>query len=212
MSSNNLNECFQYLHRPKIDRTAPLKCYQAIRFSDEKAWGKLEKSLRYYEILSQLMGAKISLLDIKVDAYLNGKLFVPYNLEEMVHKASSRMVLIPVETESNNYYGLVYDKSRHNLELFRLPGSRLDENLYEAEKKMVSLFENKYKLPVLQFYQAVRHEPREGTRDHETWPAWLVYKRLQKPGRDREIVTNYAMEDIVKGSKEYINFLQAFYD
>lgn len=209
--SKNLDECFQQLHRPKIDQTPSLKCYQAIRFSDEKAPGKLEKSMRYYEVLSQLMGAKVSLLDIKLDAYLDGKLFVPDNLEEMVKKASSRMVLIPVETESNNYYGLVYDRQRKNLEVFRLPGSRLDRQLYDAEKKMVSLFEQKYQLPVLQFYQAVRHEPREGTRDHETWPAWLVYKRLQKPNQDREIIANYAMEDIVKGSKEYMNFLKAFY-
>lgn len=208
---NDLDECLQFLHKPKVDTTAPLKCYHHLRFSTKKSPKKLKPSANYFLVMKELLGDKIELLDIKVDAYLDGKLFVPFELEELVHNSKKRMVMIPVESETGNFYGLVYDKNRKTLELFRLPGSRLDPELYMAEKKMVGLFEEKYKLPVIQFYQAIRNEPKEGTRDHETWPAWLVFKRLHKPNMDREIVTNYAMEEIVKNSKEYLDFLKAFY-
>lgn len=210
--SNELEECLKHLHHPKVDKSAPLKCYQQITFSDKPALGKVRKTAEHFNVLNKLMGNKIQLLDIKIDAYLDGKLFVPFKVEELIRRSSGRIVMIPIESESNNFYALVYDKSRKTLELFRLPGSKMDPELYTAEKKMVKLFEDKFKLPVMQFYQALRHGPREGTRDYETWPAWLAYKRLQKPGMDREIVANYALEEVVRETKEYMNFVKAFLD
>jgi len=206
----DLDECFEKLHRPKLDEVPSLKCYQQIKFSEEKSSRVFKKTIEYFYTLQKIFGEKVDLLNIKVDLYLGGKLFIPSQLESLIKKSKKRWVMIPCETQSGNFYGLIYDKTKKNLEFFRLPGSRLDTNLYPSEKKIVSLFEEKYKLPVLQFYQAIRHEPKEGTRDYETWPVWLLYKRIQKSGTDREIIANYAMEDIVRQNKEYINFLSNF--
>lgn len=222
---DDLDSCVELLHHPKLDETPPLKCYDQIKFSEKKAPNQLEKSVRYFldlqKIYNKISGDKVDILNVKIDLYLNGgsdaKLFIPNELESMIKNSKKRWVIIPGESEpqapnqTGNFYGLIYDKTKKNLEFFRLPGSQLDQNLYQIEKRMVSLFEEKFKLPVLQFYQAIRYEPKVGTINYDTWPVWLIYKRIQKPNVDRELIANSAMEDIVRGRREYSDFIKQFH-
>lgn len=208
----SLDDCFKYLHNPKINRNPPRVCYRKLVFPNDYN-SSHPKLGNYAKFFDQSFANLEESSPLK--AFPDGRLYVTYKLVNEIKKGKKRYLLIPIEyhqTKNNisAYYGILYDRVRREVEVFRFPGSDDIKEIYNIEKKINKLFREKLKLGVYTFYQSIHFKPDKNNGHYEYWPSWVVFHRIRHPLSERESTVNKAFEKVVKKDGEYRTFVNNY--
>lgn len=203
-----LTECLKHLNNPRLDKSPPKICYKKLDFPDEKKVFQIGNGSSYL-FFKELFPKQISITDSMV-VYDDLKIYVPDNLKDELLKKMTRFVIIPINFKnSDNYYAILLDNRNQEWQIFIPPGNQQIKNHDKLEIKIRTLIDEHLKMPVRYFYESIQYRPKPDTVHYDFWPSWIIYQRIKKTTQ-REIMVNDALEQILRNSSEYVDFITKY--